>query len=334
MKMKILMIALWSVLAIVACRKDELNNGGNSGGSSQQGEAITSLDHFWEAQRADRAKTYTITAGKNGKLITDQGAIIRYSSNTFLLNGNPVTGSVDLQFTEVYDKGDMMAMGLNTMGRDLDGTYAPMVSAGEFYLEASQNGQPLTFQRNNLPYVSTAPFPSADWNNNMLALTLESDPQLGDSVWVPIDSIPLGDCGDSTQVNIGENTYCFQIGNNASWTNCDYFMSWTTPLTSITVNLPSTHDEVNTDVLLSFNGMNIITQLFAPAGSSTFEVPNGYQVPVGQAINLVVIAEQNGVLVHHIQALTIANNQTVTLTASDMVGITATNLQTLLSNLP
>ncbi|MGH1334929.1 MAG: hypothetical protein ACRBFS_02300 [Aureispira sp.] len=345
-KTKILFLALFAVLAIMACRKDDPNTntggttggsgtgGGTGGGGGQQGEMIANLGDFWESQKQGKIQQLTATAGQYTELTGAQGTKVTIYSNSLLLNGAVVTGSVDIDLIEAYDKGDMLLMGLNTMGRDNFGNYRAMISAGEFFFSASQNGQALDINPNSPIQIATAAFPSADFNNDMIPLLLEEDTIVaGDSVWVPIDSVVMGNCQDSFMISLGQSNYCFQIGSNSRWTNCDYFANWGTALTGMTVNLPTTHDGVNTKVYISFDGLNLLTNLRYNSGG-VFTLGSNYRVPVGQAVHLVVVAEQNGVLVHNIQALTVANNQTLTLASTDITGITAANLQTQLSTLP
>jgi hypothetical protein len=85
--------------------------------------------------------------------------------------------------------------------------------------------------------------------------------------------------------------------------------------------------------MLSFDGLNVITNLNQDA-TGAFVLGTGYRVPIGQATNLIVIGEQNGVLVYHIQAVVIANNQVITIPTTGITGTTVSVLQAQLSNLP
>ena len=346
-KTKILFLALFAVLAIIACRKDDPNNnntggggtgGGGTGGGGQQGEAITSLDGFLQSQKQAKIQNLTAQGGQYTVLTGAQGTKITIQANSFLLNGVTVSGPVDIELIEAYDKGSILAMGLNTMGRDQFGNYGAMVSGGEFFFRASSNGQQVDINPSSPVEFSTAPFPDADFNNAMLPLFLEQDTSVtGDSVWVPIDTSTGGgtiyNCRDSVMINLGQSTYCFQIGDNSRWINCDYFRNWGTALTNVTINLPATHNFNNTKVYLSFDGLNAITGL-RDNGGGEFFVGGSYQPPVGQAVHLVVISEQNGVLVHNIQPLTLTSNHTTTLSSTDITPITTAALQTALSSLP
>lgn len=330
-------VALLALLVLIGCRKDDdnnnnNNNNGNNNGVQYQGDAIANVEDFWQGRRAARIQKKTVTAGTFTTITGSAGTEIRILSNTFLKNGAAVTGTVDIELIEAYDKSDLLQMGLHTMGRDAFGNYAPMVSAGQFYFEASQNGQALEINPNAPLQITTDAFPDADFNNNMMPLVLEGDTSVPDSVWVPVDSF-MNNCQDSFMISLGQSTYCFDIADNARWINCDYFYNSGTALTGMTVNLPTGFTGSNTQVILSFDGLNLITNLReGPTG--VFTLGSGYNIPVGQAVHLVIVGEQNGVLVHNIQPLTVANSQVVTISATDITGTTATNLQTQLGNLP
>ncbi len=326
--LKIVLVAFLTLsMLLIGCKKDSDTDNTDK---EKEGEAISSLSSFWQSQKAAKLQKFTVDASQTQTVTGSQGTKVTLYGNSFYLNNSPVTGMIDIELVEAYDKDDMILLGRNTMGRDEFGNYAPMVSAGEFYFNASQNGQALEIGGSR-PQISTAPFSRSDFNTSMIPLILEADATMGDSVWVPIDSF-MNDCSDSTQVMLGQSTYCFEFGDNASWTNCDYFQRYNVPLTGMTVNLPASYTNANTSVLISFDGLNLLTNLYENNGA--FTLGNGYTVPIGQAINLVVIAEQNGILEYHVQAITVVNNQIITLTSADLLGTTAANLQTQLSNLP
>jgi hypothetical protein len=333
---KMILVALLATLVLIGCRKDDDNsnngNNGNTNGTSYQGDAITSVEGFWQSQRAAKIQKKTITAGTYSRITGAAGTKIDIYSNSLLKNGVAVTGTVDIELIEAYDKADLLSMGLHTMGRDYAWNYAPMVSAGEFYFKASQNGQDLEINPNGPIQITTAAFPDADFNTSMMPLILEADSAVTDSVWVPVDT-SMGNCRDSAMVNLGQSAYCFSIANNATWINCDYFYNSGAALTSMTVNLPTGFTSANTQVMLSFDGLNVITNLNQDA-TGAFVLGTGYRVPIGQATNLIVIGEQNGVLVYHIQAVVIANNQVITIPTTGITGTTTAALQAQLSNLP
>ena len=324
-------VAAMMALGLVACEPEQIQQ-------VVKGESITSLDAFWASQRTDQTQRFSVDAAQTQTITGSQGTKITLYANSFQLNGSPVTGMIDIELIEAYEKDDMILLGMNTMGKDpwgwyAQGGYGALESAGEFYFNATQNGQALDITW-PYPELSTAGFPSADFNNDMLPFVLEMDSTVAnDSVWVPIDSFS-NSCADSIQVSLGQSTYCFNFGNNSSWINCDYFYSWGTALTNMTVTLPSGYGNSNTDVMLSFDGLNMITNLYADPVTQAYSLGTNYQAPVGQAVHLVIIAENNGSLGYAIQSFTLTQGHAVTIAPADMQPTTAANLQTQLATLP
>ncbi len=329
---QIVLLGLFVVLAIVACQEENLDPDNKD---DPKEEAIGSLSNFWYDQRTSKTQTFTVTSGSWSEIVGAEGTKITIYSNSFLRNGQPVSGNFQVDLIEVYDKGTMMTMGLNTMGLAPSGSLDAMVSGGEFYINATQNGQELDINPSSPIQVATAPFPDADFNNDMMPLELGIATTGGALGWIPNGTAPMSNCRDSSMIALGQSTYCFQIGNNAQWTNCDYFNNTGTPLTDITVKLPNIYDGNNASVMITFDGLNLVTDMYSGfSNDGSFFLSGTYQIPLGQDIHLVVIAEQNGNLVYHIQSINVTNNQVVTLGPSDLINTTVANLQTQLSNLP
>lgn len=296
------------------------------------GESISSVKDFMQGQRAAKTQNFTVDAGTAQTITGTQGTKINLAANSFYLNGSPVTGNIDVELIEAYDKGSMVLMGMTTMGKDWLGNYSPLISGGEFFFKASQNGQVLDIQGTR-PQLSSAPFPTANFNSNMQSFILTADTSSADSVWTNNPDSTFYNCADSVQVSLGQSTYCFQFGDNNSWVNCDYFYNWGSSLSPITVNLPSAYIGSNTNVLISFDGLNVITGLY-DSTPSVFSTGNGYEVPIGQAVNIILISEQNGVLEYAIIPTTISSNHSTTIVQSSISTTSAANLQLLLANLP
>jgi hypothetical protein len=73
-------------------------------------------------------------------LTSENGVSISLDANCLTLNGNAITGQVDLEFVELFDKGNMLVTNKPTMGRMPNGDKAMLLSGGEFFINATQNG--------------------------------------------------------------------------------------------------------------------------------------------------------------------------------------------------
>jgi len=76
-------------------------------------------------------------------LTSDKGVAININTACLTLNGNAVTGAIDLEFVELFDKGNMLTTNKPTMGILPNGDKALLISGGEFFINATQNGMAL-----------------------------------------------------------------------------------------------------------------------------------------------------------------------------------------------
>lgn len=320
------LLAVGLLIGMVACDNDQL--------VPQQGEMVGSLSNFYKDQKTSMTQTFTINAGQTEMVTGSQGTKITVYANSFGNNGVPATGNIDVELVEAYDKATMLMLGMTTMGRDLFGTPSPLVSGGEFFLEVSQNGQPLELVGTG-PQLQTAAFPDADFVQTMEPFLLDTDTPSDSSTWVPVDSNNImNNCQDSVMISLGQSSYCFQVGDNAQWINCDYFYSWNVPLTNVQVTMPNNYDFTNTRVFLSFDNLNMLTNLNAnfSGPSNTFDLGQFYHAPIGEPVHLVIISEQNGSLEYAIQSMTLTSGHSVTINQTDMLPTTVAGLQTQLNN--
>lgn len=85
-----------------------------------------------------------LDAEKGGEIIEASGTKLTIPTNAFLhKNGKPVTGAVDISYTEYRDPVDFLLSGIPMTMQTKDGM-APFNSAGMFRLEAFQNGEQLS----------------------------------------------------------------------------------------------------------------------------------------------------------------------------------------------
>ncbi|HBK71327.1 MAG TPA: hypothetical protein DDZ39_06680, partial [Flavobacteriaceae bacterium] len=78
--------------------------------------------------------------GSVAHLTSAKGVQININSSCLTLNGNAVTGDIDIEFVELFEKGDMLTTNKPTMGIMPNGDKAMLISGGEFFVKVSQNG--------------------------------------------------------------------------------------------------------------------------------------------------------------------------------------------------
>ena len=83
-------------------------------------------------------------------LTSEKGVSIYLNASCLTLNGNPVTGPVDLEFIELFDKGSMLTTNKPTMGVLPNGDKALLISGGEFHIMATQKHILRNLLQNNI----------------------------------------------------------------------------------------------------------------------------------------------------------------------------------------
>ena len=74
----------------------------------------------------------------------NSGTVINVPANAFVdVDGNPVTGTIDLKFTEIHSPAEIIASGIPMKFIDEDGKEQQMQSAGMFEIEGEQNQRPV-----------------------------------------------------------------------------------------------------------------------------------------------------------------------------------------------
>lgn len=84
---------------------------------------------------------FTITAGTGVVTITSaKGVKLNINGDCLTKNGVAVTGAVDIEYIELFDKGTMLVTNKPTMGVMPDGKKNLLISGGEFFIKATQGG--------------------------------------------------------------------------------------------------------------------------------------------------------------------------------------------------
>ena len=137
---------------------------------------INNLNSFIE-KYGPKPENFTVNAASGATLTTSSGTKIFIKPNAFITaSGVTVTGTVDIGYTELKKPSDMILANKPTITND----GGLLISAGEFYLTATQNGQNLQ----NTDAVSNAIFVRLDAPENVDASIVTIDSSLYE--WVPL----------------------------------------------------------------------------------------------------------------------------------------------------
>lgn len=290
---KTLSILAGAAFLLASCDKNQDSNNPNPVVPENNIQAIQS---YFSNNMENIKQSFTIDASSGGSLTSSSGSQITFYGNSFINGmGQDVTGNISIEFIEIFDKSDMLRLNKPTMGVLPNGAQRPLVSGGEFQIKAFQNGSELSLKAGST-YSLVSNAPSGVANPDMQLFYGEED---GDTLtWFTQDT--LNNAGVFAE---GNQYYSYLDALN--WINCDYFMNYNGPLTTVSAQLPSGFTNNNAMLFMSFDGLNSITQIYG-FENGVFTTGPYYEVPVGTEV--------------HFIAVTIINDQPHTAIVSATIG--------------
>ena len=261
-------------------------------------------------------QNFTATAGTGVITLTSaKGVTIKLDGNALTKNGNPVTGTIDIKFVELFDKGNMLISNKPTMGVMPDGKKSLLKSGGEFFIKASQGGVDLV--STGVIQLQVPVNLTGTMDTGMLFWAGDTkDPE--NLAWVnPRDAAGTGGQKDGN-VGFGQNSYNVTFGN-FGWTNIDKFYSDPRPRTTILAAVPTGYDNTNSAIYLSYDGegQNALAKLdtYNPI-TKQFSEHYG-QIPIGLTCHVIFATEDNGNWRYAIKAVTVAAGDVYTFTLAE-----------------
>jgi hypothetical protein len=259
----------------------------------------------------DQTQHFTMTAGTGVITFTSaKGVTININGNCLTKNGNPVTGTVDIEYVELFDKGHMLTTNKPTMGVMGDGNKNLLISGGEFFIKATQGGVELTTGCNLSLIVPASLTDGIDTAMTLWAGNQEDPDNLA---WREAKGAPQGG-----GVGIEQNSYYVSFGN-FGWTNVDRFYSDPRPKTTILVGAPAGYDNTNSAIYLSYDGegTNALAKLDTYNTVTALFSEHYGQVPVGLQCHVIFATEDNGQWRYAIKGVTVAANDVYTFTLAE-----------------
>ncbi len=252
-------------------------------------------------------QSFTFTAGTGPVVLTsDKGVQITINSNCLTQNGNPVSsGQIDLNYIEVFDRGNMLVTDKTTMGRLPNGDMALIISGGEFYINATKNGQQLDI---TCPMQLQIPASLTGGLQTGMSLwdgTIDAD---GNLDWIPQDNpgTPAQGNGVVGQGQ-GANAAYYAFLNDFGWTNVDRFYSDPRPKTTILAQAPSGYNFQNSAIYLHYDGQGSALAKLDTFNAATNQFSEHYgQVPIGLQAHVIFVTEDSGNFRYAIKSVTVA----------------------------
>ncbi len=311
--------ALAVILAFASCKKEpepvEPVTPTPSGPSAE-----AQLKAYFLTNRENMKQSFTKDASTAFMISGTKGTTLNFTANSFeTQSGAAVTGNVNIDLIEIFDKGDMVLANAQTMANTFGGGIEPLISGGELFVEVSQNGSPLRLKNSKQIYINVPSFGVPD---PAMGLFYGDESRGSDTlVW---------DQADSARVQGTTSGYMF-FSDSLRWINCDYFYSNPNPKTNVTAVLPSGFTNKTCKLYISFDGMKSVTSFYKYANGKYMSF-SPYKLPIGLAVNFIAVAKINGTTHASITPSTITNNIEVTL--NTLSATTDAQLKTDINNLP
>ncbi|RAJ12423.1 hypothetical protein [Arenibacter echinorum] len=334
---QILGLFLMTVALMTSCQKDE--NGDNDILDVTIERASPQDFTDLKATALENLKqTFQIDVDGSGTFTTQKGVEITINGSCLANNGNAVTGMVDVEVIELFDRGTMLATNKTTMGLSPTGGKELLVTGGEFFIEATQNGQLLQLICPMQVLVPTALTGGDDtgmtlWDG-LIGMDCDIETGCDDVTWVEQKRDGLGAGIDIGQGAAGQSLY-MALFNSFGWTNVDRFWNDPRPKTKLWAAVPEGFDNGNCALYLSYNGeAGSLANLDAyDPETGLFSEHTGI-IPIGLECHVIFVSEDNGNWVYAINPVTIIADGTIVVEESDLSTTTESQLITMINALP
>jgi len=293
--LKNISLVVFATVALASCSKDDNNDSvAQLPPSSQEFQSIRQIALQHQTQ------SFTATAGTGVITLTSaKGVTITLDGNNLTKNGNPVTGTFDIKFIELFDKGTMLVTNKPTMGVMSNGDKGILISGGEFYINATQGGVQLAISSSIKLDVPTAL--SGDPIDGTMVFWKGDTTDADNLAWRE-GGAPTGGQGG---VDFNQNSYNVTFGN-FGWTNIDRFYNDPRPKTQILATVPAGYDNTNSSIYLSVDGegQNQLAK-FDTYNPTTQQFSEHYgQIPIGLVCHVIFATEESGNWRYGIKAVT------------------------------
>ncbi len=307
------------ILALLSCKKDvdPIQPQPTVGTTT---ESFSSINEYFNGNNP-QTETFQLMAENGGAFTTQNGSEITVPANAFITaNGQPVLGSVTLKMKEIFSNKNMVFSGIFPVN------YGNVLnSGGEFFIEASQNGNVLNVQDGQFINVEIPAQAEDPWMELFFAGGIENPDSIN---WQPVDS---AFSGSGFNFNSVDGTYSCNL-DSLGWANIDAFMSGITYF-NCTFQLSGVAglNNQNTNAFAVFKGENAVW----PVGDVGWGSISGNTISESHLgsvdLNLLVISVVDGQLYYGLLDVLPTNNQTYQI---NMVPTTSANLDVIINGLP
>jgi hypothetical protein len=270
-------------------------------------DGIASVNEFF-VKYGPAIQTYNVDGAAGGMFITPQGTRVSIPSGAFVFSNNqPVTGAIEIQFKDLYLKGDMLMSLMAT--QSIDGM--PLKSGGEFFFNARKNGEGLTLAPGKSINVEQPGdlTGGVDSINRMKAFVVEDS--LGGGDWIPSNSDTL--VQDLTKYIFKMYSFSGASGKG-KWSNSDnstFFSSY--PKANLSIQPKDNPGDYNTEVFLIIKDISTMVHIYKTGNDFTY-----MYAPKGLEGTIVAVGVKGENLYSAFIPLNISGDKSLDLTLSQM----------------
>ncbi|MBL6447039.1 hypothetical protein JMN32_12015 [Fulvivirga sp. 29W222] len=277
-------------------------------------------------------QTFSINIDNGGSVTSAQGTYLYFSPNSMQdAQGNEVTGDIDIEFIELYDKAQMLLGDKSTRGRQEDGSIATLVSGGEFFVNAQKDGEQLQLMP-GIGFQIMVETDNLDMGMQLFVNENEDCVEVDcDVIWEQANG--RLEAGDAQGGNGEGGGVYYGFADNFGWTNIDRWYSDPRPKTTLFVDVPEGYDNTNCGVFLSYDGEPTALAKLDVYDEETELFTEHYgQIPIGLEVHFIVLSVIDDQYYYAIQGATITENHVEII--GDLSPITEAELIQLVEALP
>ena len=306
-------------ILVASCSK---NDDGDSPDYVPSASAFAAL-----REEALDTQTFTFNAEDGATTFTTaNGVQFTINGNCLTQNGNPITGQVVVEYAELFNPGTMLVTNKPTMGRMPNGDMSLLISGGEFYINATKNGQQLAISCPMQVIIPANLTGGADTGMSLWDGTIDED---GNLEWDEQDRAN----GENGVFVEGPNYYAYF--SSFGWTNVDRFYSDPRPKTTILAEAPTGYNFENSAIYLHYDGEGSSLAKLDTFNPTTSQFSEHYgQIPVGLECHVIFVTEDNGQWRYAIKSVTIAANDVYVFTLAETTVGTEAQLIAAINALP
>ena len=266
------------------------------------------LIEFFDESITKSTQHFTVSSSTGGNITGSQGTIVKFSTNPFLtLNGNIVTGNVDVELIEIYDRSSMLFANRPTNGKKENGDISTLISGGEFFVNATQDGIQLKPAAGFTIVAPTDNTGDIDQDMRQFRGVEICDGEDCDVIWEENKDrgIEIGEF----QGTGGWKTAYYVFQSQFGWTNIDRWYNDPRPKTTIFIDVPEGFDNSNCAVFIAYDGEPTALGSFDryDAEKGMFTEHYGL-IPIGLKVHIILVSIIDNKISYAIQAATITEN--------------------------